>query len=42
MHSSLSFVAARSLRMMRRLFMLTKIVVASRFSVMLGGVRAVL
>ena len=41
MHSSLTFVAACCLRMMRRLFVLTGIVLFGCFFVVLGGVRAV-
>ena len=41
MHSSLTFVVARCLGMMRRLFMLTGIVLFGCFSVMLGSVGTV-
>ena len=42
MHSSLPFVAARCLRMMRCLFVLASIVVFGCFSVVLGSMGAVL
>jgi hypothetical protein len=41
MHPSLTFVAARCLRMIRRLLVLTGFVLFGRFAVMLGCVRAV-
>ena len=41
MHSSLTFVAARCLRMMRCLFVLTGIVLFGCFSVVLGSVGTV-
>jgi hypothetical protein len=41
MHSSLTFVAARCLRMMSRLFMLTRIVLFRCFCVVLSSVGAV-